>query len=157
MQMVLQLAYFRIYKQPCATYESASTRQFLHGRTECIRSCSTESVAFTKAFDQSDITVPCLNFIIEMTFQDEKKRELMLNSVNSHIQYSIKASSGLGVDRHLLGLRCMQQSGELADIFKDPAYLKSMNFRLSSSNVSPGDRLYGGFGPVVPGATITRI
>jgi carnitine O-acetyltransferase len=56
-QMALQLAYFRIYKNPCATYESASTRQFLHGRTETIRSCSNESVAFTKSFDQKDISV----------------------------------------------------------------------------------------------------
>jgi carnitine O-acetyltransferase len=76
---------------------------------------------------------------------------LLLNAVASHIQYSIKASSGLGVDRHLLGLRCMQHPGEMANVFTDPSYLKSMNFRLSSSNVSPGDRLYGGFGPVVPG------
>lgn len=32
-QMALQLAYYRIYKTSCPTYESASTRQFLHGRT----------------------------------------------------------------------------------------------------------------------------
>lgn len=56
-QMVFQLAYYRIYKKPCPTYESASTRQFLHGRTETIRSCSQTSVAFTKAFDNPDVPV----------------------------------------------------------------------------------------------------
>ena len=56
-QMALQLAYYRIHQQPCPTYESASTRQFLHGRTETIRSCSVDSVAFTKAFDQESVKV----------------------------------------------------------------------------------------------------
>ncbi|KAJ1669190.1 Carnitine O-acetyltransferase mitochondrial, partial [Spiromyces aspiralis] len=53
-QMALQLAYYRLHGQPCATYETASTRAFLHGRTETIRSCSSESLAFTKAFDDPD-------------------------------------------------------------------------------------------------------
>lgn len=34
-------------------------------------------------------------------------------------------------------------------LFSDPAFLQSMQFKLSSSNVSPArDLLYGGFGPV---------
>ena len=53
----MQLAYWRTYHQPCPTYESASTRQFLHGRTETIRTCSEDSVAFTKAFDNDSMTV----------------------------------------------------------------------------------------------------
>lgn len=56
-QMALQLAYYRIYKQSCPTYESASTRQYLHGRTETIRSCSLESVAFVNAFDDPAVKV----------------------------------------------------------------------------------------------------
>lgn len=78
----------------------------------------------------------------------------MGEAIKDHIQYSILASTGKGVDRHLLGLRCMLQSGEKPpSIFTDPSYLKSMNFKLSSSNVSPGYYLYGGFGPVVPGTS----
>jgi carnitine O-acetyltransferase len=63
-----------------------------------------------------------------------------------------QASEGKGVDRHLLGLRCMIESkdAEKATLFNDPAYLKSMWFRLSTSNMSPGKYFYGGFGPVVP-------
>lgn len=38
----------RIHKVPGAQYESAATRKYIHGRTETIRSCSIESIAFAK-------------------------------------------------------------------------------------------------------------
>ena len=46
--------------------------------------------------------------------------------------------SGQGVDRHLLGLRLIAQEAgmELPDFFKDDAYSRSMNYRLSTSQVS---------------------
>jgi carnitine O-acetyltransferase len=56
-QMALQLAFYRIHGRPCPTYESASTRLFLHGRTETVRSCSIESLAFTKGFDDPSVSV----------------------------------------------------------------------------------------------------
>jgi hypothetical protein len=60
--------------------------------------------------------------------------------------------TGRGVDRHLLGLRCMMTQEEAANaaIFADPSYSQSMYFKLSTSNTSPGDFSWGGFGPVVP-------
>lgn len=48
-QMAIQLAYYSVFGECRATYESASTRKFLRGRTETIRSVSVESVAFCKA------------------------------------------------------------------------------------------------------------
>ena len=75
------------------------------------------------------------------------------NALASQSAYMKDASRGHGVDRHLLGLRCMIQSpeeGKIASLFQDPAYMKSMWFRLSTSNMSPGHNFYGGFGPVVP-------
>uniref|UniRef100_A0A8C1MYH0 Carnitine O-acetyltransferase-like n=1 Tax=Cyprinus carpio TaxID=7962 RepID=A0A8C1MYH0_CYPCA len=50
-QMALQLAYYRMYQTCCPTYESASLRMFKLGRTEAIRSTTTESLQFTKAMD----------------------------------------------------------------------------------------------------------
>ena len=38
LQMVYQLAYFKHYGTHCPTYESASTRKFIAGRTETVRS-----------------------------------------------------------------------------------------------------------------------
>jgi carnitine O-acetyltransferase len=62
------------------------------------------------------------------------------------------ASTGKGVDRHLLGLRVMLRPEEApnATLFQDPSYIKSMYFKLSTSNTSPGDKHWGGFGAVVP-------
>ncbi|CAJ0912523.1 2371_t:CDS:2, partial [Entrophospora sp. SA101] len=139
-QMAFQLAYYRHYGEPCATYESASTRAFLLGRTETVRSCSVDSVAFTKAFDDKNV-------------KKEQKIELLKKAIESHLEYMISATKGNGVDRHLLGLRVHLQNDEersKATIFSDPSYLKSMYFKLSSSNMSPGDYFYGGFGAVVP-------
>lgn len=41
----------RMYRHCCATYESASLRMFRLGRTDTIRSASSASAAFVKAFD----------------------------------------------------------------------------------------------------------
>jgi carnitine O-acetyltransferase len=46
--MAIQLAYYRLHGRVTATYETAHTRQFHHGRTETIRVCSKESLAFVK-------------------------------------------------------------------------------------------------------------
>jgi carnitine O-acetyltransferase len=48
-QQALQLAWYKDQEYASATYESASTRGFLHGRTETIRSVTTDSRAFVKA------------------------------------------------------------------------------------------------------------
>ncbi|KAG0205355.1 Carnitine O-acetyltransferase mitochondrial [Mortierella sp. GBA30] len=139
-QMVLQLAYYRHYGTWTPTYESASTRLFLGGRTETVRSCSVDSVAFVKGFESKHADTT-------------EKQCLLQKAIASHLEYMMAASSGKGVDRHLLGLRSMMQSPEeqkQALIFQDPSYIQSMYFRLSSSNMSPGDNFWGGFGPVVP-------
>ncbi|KAI9225849.1 MAG: acyltransferase ChoActase/COT/CPT [Piptocephalis tieghemiana] len=139
MQMALQLAYFRLHGSPCPTYESASSRAFLNGRTETVRSCSVESLAFTRAFE--DARVP-----------DAEKAQALASALTAHLEYMKAASMGKGVDRHLLGLRCQIQGPEEAEeagIFMDPAFAYSQSFQLSSSNMSPGDAFYGGFAPVV--------
>jgi carnitine O-acetyltransferase len=48
-QQALQLAWYKDQGYVSPTYESASTRGFLHGRTETIRSVTTDSRAFVKA------------------------------------------------------------------------------------------------------------
>ncbi|KAF8941640.1 acyltransferase ChoActase/COT/CPT [Dissophora ornata] len=139
-QMVLQLAYYRHYGTWTPTYESASTRMFLGGRTETVRSCSVDSVAFVKGFGSKNADTT-------------EKQRLLQKAIQTHLEYMMAASAGKGVDRHLLGLRSMMQTTEeqkRASIFQDPSYIQSMYFRLSSSNMSPGDNFWGGFGPGVP-------
>jgi carnitine O-acetyltransferase len=73
-------------------------------------------------------------------------------ALDAHVTYMRAASSGKGVDRHLLGLRCQIGNAEeqaRSTLFTDPAYVGSMSFTLSTSNMSPGDRFWGGFGAVM--------
>uniref|UniRef100_H2ZAP8 Choline/carnitine acyltransferase domain-containing protein n=1 Tax=Ciona savignyi TaxID=51511 RepID=H2ZAP8_CIOSA len=48
-QICLQLAYMMTHGKPGSTYETATTRQFYHGRTETCRSCTPEAVEFCRA------------------------------------------------------------------------------------------------------------
>jgi carnitine O-octanoyltransferase len=48
-QVAIQLAYYRLHGKPAATYCTATTRKFYHGRTETCRACIPESVEFAKA------------------------------------------------------------------------------------------------------------
>ncbi|PNI68964.1 CRAT isoform 9, partial [Pan troglodytes] len=91
-QMALQLAYYRIYGQACATYESASLRMFHLGRTDTIRSASMDSLAFVKAMDDSSVT-------------EHQKVELLRKAVQAHRGYTDRAIRGEAFDRHLLGLK----------------------------------------------------
>ena len=86
-QMALQAAFYRDQGEPGAHYESGGTRKFLHGRTEVIRSCSIESVAFSKALDSGS----------------PEAYRLMTEAISGHNSYARLATAGLGVDRHLQG------------------------------------------------------
>lgn len=56
-QMSLQAAYFKLHGKFAPVYETASTRQFKHGRTETCRSLSSEQVAFVKGFFDPSLQV----------------------------------------------------------------------------------------------------
>lgn len=56
-QTAIQAAFYRIHKDPAAHYESASVRMFTGGRTECIRSCSVESLEFSRALLDSSLSL----------------------------------------------------------------------------------------------------
>jgi choline O-acetyltransferase len=53
-QLALQLAYFKLYGHLVSTYESASTRRFLLGRVDCIRSATSEALEWAKAMCQGE-------------------------------------------------------------------------------------------------------
>ena len=63
--MVIQLAYFKTHKKFVPTYETGSTRQFLHGRTDTIRTLSIESKVFVEGMENGSFTVKMmfLNFL----------------------------------------------------------------------------------------------
>lgn len=71
--------FFRIHKVPGAHYESAATRKYIHGRTETIRSCSIESVAFARAMLNSKKT-------------DVEKVDALKKAIDSHKKYCVDVS-----------------------------------------------------------------
>ncbi|KAF9100293.1 hypothetical protein BGX23_000056 [Mortierella sp. AD031] len=138
MQMALQLAYYKQIGEPCATYETGSTRQYRRGRTETIRTLSSDSYAFCKAMEDSSVP-------------PEKKVKLLRAAIAAHSKYQREAAAGKGVDRHLMGLRLCLQSGESHGFFQEPVFGKSAAFLLSTSGLFAGDNFVGtGFGAMYP-------
>lgn len=90
-QMALQVTYFKNAGKFALTYESSMTRLYLQGRTETVRSLSSDSVAFVKAF--LDKSVPKATTI-----------SLLRRACNRHQDAYRDAMSGRGIDRHLFAL-----------------------------------------------------
>ncbi|CAO1621891.1 unnamed protein product [Parajaminaea phylloscopi] len=137
-QMVIQLAYYKMYGRPAPTYESAQTRKFRWGRTETIRSASVESKAFCEAME-------------DPRAQDEDRYAKFQAAVKQHLSYATAAADGQGVDRHLFGLKKLLQEGEqLPEIYRDEAFAKTSNWQLSTSQISSESFDCWGFGEVTP-------
>ena len=131
-QMIIQLAYHKMYGISRPTYESAATRRFQQGRTETCRSVSTESVAFVSAMANPDVP-------------PEDCVKAFRAAVDAHVKYISDASDGRGVDRHLFGLKkCLKEGEELPEIFKDRAYTYSGTWYLSTSQLS--SEYFNGYG-----------
>ncbi|QPH10045.1 hypothetical protein C2857_001182 [Epichloe festucae Fl1] len=131
-QMIIQLAYYKMYGKNRPTYESATTRRFQLGRTETCRTVSDESVAWCTSMSDS-------------SQNDETRINLFRKAVNAHLEYISAASDGRGVDRHLFGLKkLLQQGEETPAIFKDPAFGYSSSWYLSTSQLS--SEFFNGYG-----------
>ncbi|KAK8119039.1 carnitine o-acetyltransferase [Apiospora kogelbergensis] len=131
-QMIIQLAYHKMYGKNRPTYESAATRRFQLGRTETCRSVSEDSVAFCSS-------------MADPSAEDKSRVELFRAAVNSHVEYISAASDGKGVDRHLFGLKKLLEPGEeVPAIYKDPAYGYSSSWYLSTSQLS--SEFFNGYG-----------
>lgn len=96
-QMMVQLAFSRLIGESKAlkrreggTYEAATTRRFLRGRTETIRVVSEESDAFCEAMNTTSVS-------------QEERIERLRKAATKHIAVAKEAGLGQGIDRHLLG------------------------------------------------------
>lgn len=131
-QMIIQLAYHKMYGKNRPTYESAATRRFQQGRTETCRTVSDASVAWCGAMADAEVA-------------DKTKVELFHKAIAGHLEYISAASDGKGVDRHLFGLKKLLGLGEeVPAIFKDPAYSYSSSWYLSTSQLS--SEYFNGYG-----------
>jgi carnitine O-acetyltransferase len=155
-QQMLQLVMYKVTGEQTATYESASTRKFLHGRTDVIRSFSRESYEFLRA-------------VRENQPPSDIYRKLSAATL-AHTQLIRAASRGHGIDRHLAALRWVYNRHEDGPVtpntventtgasagqrdpfyagadllFNDPLFEESQTWRLSSSSMQASDRVAGG-------------
>nr|CAB3233914.1 peroxisomal carnitine O-octanoyltransferase-like [Phallusia mammillata] len=127
-QTSIQLAYMRLHGAPASTYETATTRQFYHGRTETCRTCTPELVAF------------CMAAIKSKNNRDQHVWSLLRAAHAKFVHLMQECKNNRGCDRHLFGLAVA--AGELGlpmpDLFTDPMYTKTGgggNFTLSTSFV----------------------
>ncbi|KAG6030503.1 hypothetical protein E4U41_007813 [Claviceps citrina] len=131
-QMIIQLAYYKMYGKNRPTYESATTRRFQLGRTETCRTVSDESVAWCASMS-------------EPSQKDTVKIDLFRKAIDAHLEYISAASDGKGVDRHLFGLKKLLEEGEETPaIYKDPAFGYSSSWYLSTSQLS--SEFFNGYG-----------
>ncbi|SCV74232.1 BQ2448_6664 [Microbotryum intermedium] len=138
-QMALQLAFHKTHGRCVGTYETASTRLFLHGRTDVIRTFSEDSLRWVQAMREKDKHDPTQLY------------ELLTAATKAHNSYTRDSSTGKGSDRHFLGLQQNLRKGESHALFEDPLFTESQSWILSTSGLSAGDRFYGtGFGAPWP-------
>ncbi|TFY83219.1 hypothetical protein EWM64_g789 [Hericium alpestre] len=135
-QMALQLAWYRTRGFFTATYETALTRLFEHGRTETIRTLTSDSRAWVLA-------------MVDPSTPLQKRLALLRRAVQTHTRLTREAAVGKGIDRHLLGLLCMLRpsEGEFSALFEDELFTRSQMWKLSTSGLSAGPLFRGtGFG-----------
>ncbi|TPX24211.1 hypothetical protein DIZ76_013554 [Coccidioides immitis] len=176
-QMAFQAAYYGLYGRIENTYEPAMTKTYLHGRTEAIRTVSSESVDFVQTFWGDNPIAEKVNALRKAT--------------QKHTAITRECSQGQGHDRHLYALYSLWQrslderqpsicsggsspdgysspieggnsddshssvssrSGRskmnhLPEIFKDPGWEKINNTILSTSNCGNPSLRHFGFGP----------
>jgi carnitine O-acetyltransferase len=136
-QAALQLAHFRLHGRFAPTYESASTRKHLAGRTETGRTLTPELARFCRV-------------MIDSNSSTLARREALAAAAAAHVAYMREACDGRGVDRHLMALRLLAADAGVSHPFlADPAMAASSHWRLSTSQL-PVRHIAVGFGPVVP-------
>uniref|UniRef100_A0AAQ4P2Z6 carnitine O-palmitoyltransferase n=1 Tax=Gasterosteus aculeatus aculeatus TaxID=481459 RepID=A0AAQ4P2Z6_GASAC len=144
-QIALQLAHYRDKKKFCLTYEASMTRLFREGRTETVRSCTSESCAFVRAMIKGETRDECLR--------------LLKQAAEKHQNMYRLAMIGEGIDRHLFCLYVVskylgEDSPFLKEVLSEPWRLSTSQTPLQQVElfdlvrhpeyVSAG----GGFGPV---------
>ena len=144
-QVAMQLATYRLFREQAATYEATQVRPFLNGRTETTRAVSFESEEFVKAMglkpkhdeDNEELR--------------KKKLGLLQKATSAHVKFIGSAAQAQGVDRHFFGLSMLVEEGEDAPtLFSDPVFNRSKRWRVSTSHLTHPKIANWGFGQVVP-------
>ncbi|GFO28282.1 peroxisomal carnitine o-octanoyltransferase [Plakobranchus ocellatus] len=122
------------------TYETAPTRQFYHGRTAAMRTCTKEVLDWCTAMDDPKIA-------------HQQKMKLFVRAVTRHLTDFAEATELKDCDRHLLGLSLIakKEGRSTPELYTDPSFSKSGgggNYILVTSCLGYSSILGG----VLPGA-----
>uniref|UniRef100_A0A8C3G564 Carnitine O-palmitoyltransferase 1, muscle isoform n=1 Tax=Cyclopterus lumpus TaxID=8103 RepID=A0A8C3G564_CYCLU len=145
-QLALQLAQFRDQGLFCLTYESSMTRMFRDGRTETVRSCTSEAVAFVRAMEDAGAT-------------NAQRLALFRKAADKHQNMYRLAMTGSGIDRHLFCLYIVSKylgidSPFLKKVLSEPWKLSTSQTPQQQLNLVDINKFPkyvgagGGFGPV---------
>ncbi|XP_043980469.1 carnitine O-palmitoyltransferase 1, muscle isoform isoform X2 [Gambusia affinis] len=145
-QLALQLAQFRDQGVFCLTYESSMTRMFRDGRTETVRSCTSEAAAFVQAMEDPDAT-------------NAQRLALFQKAADKHQNMYRLAMTGAGIDRHLFCLYIVSkylsvESPFLKKVLSEPWKLSTSQTPQQQLNLIDINKFPnyvgagGGFGPV---------
>lgn len=127
MQFLLQYAQLKTFGEIRGMYEAVDMREYLYGRTECVRSVSMESVEFVKALAEDN--------------SPEEINEKFLLAEKEHKNRIRECKKAEGIDRHLYGLYLMKERLEnktekeyTENFFKDISYKKVTENFLSTTS-----------------------
>lgn len=142
LQLSLQITHNELHGWPCATYESASTCAFQHGRTETIRPCTADARELTKFYNEANID----------DIEDCRELDRLLRkAIKTHNGITKDCLSGDGFDRHLFGLlhQATVKGAQKPLFVQDKTFSVMNHFRMSTSTLNSPHVKIGGFGPVV--------
>ncbi|XP_064836647.1 carnitine O-acetyltransferase b isoform X2 [Oncorhynchus masou masou] len=118
-QVALQLAYYKVHNEVCASCDIASQRMFRGGRTDYIRSPTNQMLKFVLTFDDPSIS-------------REAKLELLREAIETYVTLTDQALKGQSIDRHLLGLKlqAIEEGLSVPRLFMDTAYGLATHWKL---------------------------
>ena len=121
--MAFQLAHYNMYGESAATYESANQSAYKHGRTETIRSCTSESHKMCQTFCDNNGSASQADKVAALTA-----------AVKQHGKITKNALMGKGWDRHMFALKyeALQNGMPLPSIYEDKAYQVTRSFRTNT-------------------------
>ncbi|MFV0429475.1 MAG: choline/carnitine O-acyltransferase [Arachnia sp.] len=136
MQWVVLAAQLATWGRARSTYEAVDMREYLHGRTECLRSLTPEALSLARGLLTAEATA-----------------DQVFAARAAHSRWVKACKSGNAFDRHLFGLRlAARRLGLSPEVFADEGYRRLTTELLSTTSL--GDRaqlIRLTFAPTSPG------
>jgi carnitine O-acetyltransferase len=135
-QLAFQLAHYRSKGFIGATYESISTRQFRHGRTEAMRVVTPEIVSFTQVMDDPGADAAT-------------RLAALRRAADAHVARARECQAGDAPEQHLWELQLLGRRQGVSwspAVYSSPGWTRMRDDYLSTSSCPSANVQYFGFG-----------